>query len=982
MATRVEVGLKPDLFDARGEKTRRQILHAFPELSLSKDICCLDVYFIDGDDLEEEWISEAFCDPVIQDIAIDSLLSTDFSWYIEIGYKPGVTDNVGHSAEYALSLITDKKVPVYSARGFRLKDALSREMIRRIAQECLANELIQHVRIFSGQDSSGIDPYIPVVGGLHDPYVEEISLEISDEDLLRLSQVRTLALTVEELTTIARHFRDQEILDDRVRVGLGENITDVELEALAQTWSEHCKHKIFNAAIRYEEGGTTEEISSLFDTYIRASTSAIRSSAGAHDICVSVFTDNAGVIRFNKEYNLVFKVETHNSPSALDPYGGALTGIVGVNRDPFGTGIGAKLIFNTDVFCFASPFYTDALPPKILHPMRIFEGVREGVEHGGNKSGIPTVNGCIVFDNRYLGKPLVYCGTAGIMPAEIGGNPSHIKEIHPGDLIVMSGGRIGKDGIHGATFSSEEFHESSPTSAVQIGDPITQKKLFDFLLKARDLALYRAITDNGAGGLSSSVGEMARLCGGCLIELEKPPLKYHGLSPWEILLSEAQERMTLAVPPENIDAFLSLSVQMDVESTVIGTFTDSGKFQCTYDGKTVAYLDLDFLHNGLPQMHLRASWHQLEHPKVSTPEPEDHGLRLIEILQRLNICSKEYIIRQYDHEVQGGSVIKPLMGVNCDGPSDAAVLRPLLNSPEGVVVANGIIPRYSDLDTYHMAACSLDEALRNYICVGGDPAHWACLDNFCWCDPITSSKNPDGEYKLAQLVRANKALYDYTTAFSCPMISGKDSMKNDYIVGDIKISIPPTLLISVIGKIGDVSRSVSMDVKYPGDLMYILGKTKKELGGSEYYASLGLKGGSVPKVDSSTARTRYTLLHQAIFSGLVSSSHDISDGGLVVCLAEKAFAGGLGIRVDLASVPVEDDMSDTEILYSESQSRIVITVPPDKADQIEALFGNDAAPIGHVVPDGRMVVRSHNGGTLIDEDIMKLKSAWKAPLNF
>ncbi|HPC48223.1 MAG TPA: AIR synthase-related protein, partial [Deltaproteobacteria bacterium] len=393
----------------------------------------------------------------------------------------------------------------------------------------------------------------------------------------------------------------------------------------------------------------------------------------------------------------------------------------------------------------------------------------------------------------------VYCGTAGIMLREIAGRPSHIKQVLPGDLIVMSGGRIGKDGIHGATFSSEELHEESPTSAVQIGDPITQKKLTDFLLVARDRGLYRAITDNGAGGLSSSVGEMAVLSGGCRIDLHKAPLKYAGLMPWEILLSEAQERMTLAVPPEHLEEFMRLSREMGVESTEIGTFTDSGYFHCTYGERTVAYLSLDFLHNGLPPLRLKARWTPPPADDMETPSPADHGRTLKEMLGRLNICSKEYVVRQYDHEVQGGSAVKPLVGKSCDGPSDAAVVRPLLDSEEGVVVSCGIVPRYSDIDTYHMAACALDEALRNYVCVGGDPDHWAFLDNFCWCDPVESEKNPDGAFKLAQLVRANMALHDYAVAFSCPMISGKDSMKNDYIGAGIKISIPPTILISVIG---------------------------------------------------------------------------------------------------------------------------------------------------------------------------------------
>jgi phosphoribosylformylglycinamidine synthase len=461
----------------------------------------------------------------------------------------------------------------------------------------------------------------------------------------------------------------------------------------------------------------------------------------------------------------------------------------------------------------------------------------------------------------------------------------------------MTGGRIGKDGIHGATFSSEELHEESPTAAVQIGDPITQKKMTEFLLKARDLELYHSITDNGAGGLSSSVGEMARDIG-CRLELEKAPLKYAGLNPWEILLSEAQERMTLAVPPSKIEAFLQLAQKMDVEATVLGKFTNTGTFHVLYGGRTVGYLDMDFLHGGLPKMRLKAAWkpENFEEPQLTVPE--DLTETLHQMLSRFNICSKESIIRQYDHEVQGGSVVKPLVGRENDGPSDAAIIRPILDSYEGVVVSNGICPRYSDIDTYHMMACAIDEAIRNNVAVGGRIDRMVGLDNFCWPDPIQSEKTPDGEYKLAQLVRANKALYDFTTAFGVPCISGKDSMKNDYLIGTTKISIPPTVLFSAMGKIDDARKAVTMDAKRPGDLVYIFGETLNELGGSEYYAMKGYIGNNVPRVDAARAKELYRRLNKSTEEGLVASCHDCSDGGIGVALAETAFAGGLGMEID------------------------------------------------------------------------------------
>ncbi|MBN2568544.1 MAG: phosphoribosylformylglycinamidine synthase, partial [Deltaproteobacteria bacterium] len=597
MVHRIEIGFREGIRDVLGERTKRKITEHLG-ISLEK-VQTIDVYTIEGDlgkATLEDIAGGPLSDPIIQRYAIDRGLAEDFDWLIEVGFRPGVTDNVGKTAKAAIQFfvgdIESGHLDVYTSRQYIIKGTLDRNDIEKIASRLLANELIQRYEIVNAKDwnpAKGMNASVPRVVIDDGPDITEIDLDVKDEELQEISAKMVLALTTDEMKIIGNYLKDESVVIERKKVGLGERITDAELESLAQTWSEHCKHKIFNSLITYrEEEGTITAIDSLFDTFIKGSTKRIREGLEDDDWCLSVFVDNAGIIKFNDAFNLVFKVETHNSPSALDPYGGALTGIVGVNRDPFGTGKGARLIFNTDVFCFASPYYSKKLPPRVLHPRRIYEGVREGVEHGGNKSGIPTVNGCIVFDERYLGKPLVYCGTGGIMPSRILGEETHTKEIYPGDLIVMTGGRIGKDGIHGATFSSEELHEGSPVTAVQIGDPITQKKMTDFLLIARDRGLFRAITDNGAGGLSSSVGEMARLCGGCKMDLMNAPLKYAGLKPWEILISEAQERMSLAVDPDRIDELLELAGKMDVEATVLGTFTDSGMFHILYDGRTVA----------------------------------------------------------------------------------------------------------------------------------------------------------------------------------------------------------------------------------------------------------------------------------------------------------------------------------------------------------------------------------------------------------
>lgn len=992
MPHRIEVGFKPGIRDALGEKIKRRIRQDLNIQGVS-EVRTIEVYTLDFSLSSEDLKALAtgpFSDPIIQCYSIDYPLASDFDWLIEVGFRPGVTDNVGRTAreavELRLSVTLRPEEKVYTSRQYLLKGDLDKLTVTRIATDLLANELIQTYQIFSFDNwdrEKGVGIFIPRVREDQEIKVEEIDLMVSDEELMRISKERFLALNLDEMKEIQKYLKDARVLQERKKTGLGGKLTDCEIEAIAQTWSEHCKHKIFNAIIEYREGEVIKRIDSLFNTFIKRATEKIRNSMGKKDFCLSVFKDNAGVIRFNDEYNLVMKVETHNTPSALDPYGGALTGIVGVNRDPFGTGKGARLIFNTDVFCFASPFYSKPLPPRILHPRRIYEGVREGVEHGGNKSGIPTVNGSIVFDDRFLGKPLVYCGTAGIMPRLIRGEPSELKTVIPGDLIVMTGGRIGKDGIHGATFSSEELHEGSPATAVQIGDPIVQKRMTDFLLKARDLGLYRCITDNGAGGLSSSVGEMAILSGGCELHLDRAPLKYHGLNPWEILLSEAQERMTLAVDPQKIDEFLKLAEKMEVEATVLGRFTDSGKFHCFYKGKTVAYLDMEFLHYGVPRMKLQAVWEKKTYEEPEFSEPEDLTLTLHEMLSRLNICSKESVVRQYDHEVQGGSVVKPLVGKWNDGPSDAGIIRPLLDRKEGVVISHGICPRYSDIDTYHMMACAIDEGIRNYIAVGGNPNHMAGLDNFCWCDPVKSEKTPDGEYKLAQLVRANQALYHYTVAFGIPCISGKDSMKNDYQIGDIKISIPPTVLFSVIGKIDDITKAVTMDVKRAGDLVYVLGRTYEELGGSEYYASKGFIGNNCPRVNAVRAKRLYQSLHNAIVRGLVNSCHDCSDGGLGVALAETSFSGDYGIEVDLKKIPRYSVSRNDYLLFSETQSRFIVTVSQRKCKEFETIMkGNVFACVGKVRRDGRFVIRGLQGKIVIDAEIQSLKESWQKTLRF
>ena len=965
MDFRIEISVKSKWNDSRAESVLRTI-KSFTGKDDIREIRTRDVFTVCADitKADAERIGKELANPVTQTpvVGATSDIGFDYDYIVSVGFKPGVTDNVGRTAHEAIGDIIGRKLrkdeQVFSSIEYFMKaPSLSREDVAEITGKVLANELIESVRVLSRAEAEkeGIPLNKPLVSGNSgEGMVRIFDLNCSDEELLEISRKGILALSLEEMKSIQNYFHTCK---DREKYGLTSEPTDVELEILAQTWSEHCKHKIFSADVDYEdEKGDHKKIRSLFKTYIFNSTNEIKKKV---NFLVSVFKDNAGVVRFNDKLDLVYKVETHNSPSALDPYGGAMTGIVGVNRDPMGTGQGAELLINVWGYCLGSPFTKpEDVPEGLLHPRRLRDGIHKGVIDGGNQSGIPYGIGWEYFDDRYIGKPLVYCGTVGTLPRKIHGRNGWEKEIRPGDIIVMTGGRIGKDGIHGATFSSEELHKDSPVQAVQIGDPITQKRMSDFLSEARERLLYRFVTDNGAGGLSSSVGEMAEVSGGCSLDLKKAPLKYSGMQPWEILISEAQERMSFAVPPEKLDEFLKLAAERDVEATVLGTFNDSGKFHVTWGDKTVCSLDISFMHEGLPRMHLKAKW-----TPPHFPEPETKGRDLAKdvtaMMARLNLCSCEYKARQYDHEVKGLSVIKPYTGVKRDVASDACVCMAEPLGREGIVLSQGILPRYSDIDTYHMMASCIDLGIRRAVAAGADPDHIAGLDNFCWPDPVQSEKTPDGEYKMAQLVRANQALYDYTKAFRVPCISGKDSMKNDSTRGGRKISIPPTVLFSTIGKIDDVAHAVSVDAKFAGDRVYVIGLTKDELGGSEYYAMLGAHGNNVPKVDAASARALYHALADIIRHDLAHSVITPSLGGIAAAAAKSALGGRVGFDLDLEKLPVEGTLSTAKKLFSESNSRFILTCSPEDAEEVEKrLKGFPFAAAGVTTEDPVLVFRS------------------------
>ena len=884
--------------------------------------------------------------------------------------KPGVMDPVAASTVGAAQDAGFDVDAVRTLRKYWLSD-VGDSSLEPICRRALSNDAIEQV-VVGPLEMDQLD-----VGEPYEFKLVTIPIrELDDVGLEKLSKEGQLYLTLIEMQTIRAHF-----------VSLGRDPTDIELESVAQTWSEHCSHKTLAGRIHYRGPSLSDpqqvderQFDNMLKETVFAATQTIRKNLGDDDWCVSVFKDNAGVVTFDDEFHACFKVETHNHPSALEPYGGANTGIGGVIRDPMGTGMGAKPVCNTDVFCFAPPETpVDSLPPGVLHPRRVMKGVVSGVRDYGNRMGIPTVNGAVYFDRRYLGNPLVYCGNVGMIPVGM-----EDKEVKPDDLIVALGGRTGRDGIHGATFSSAELtseSESLSGGAVQIGNAITEKMVLDVLLQARDRGLYNAVTDCGAGGFSSAVGEMGEEVG-AEVWLDKAPLKYDGLTYTEIWISEAQERMVLAVPQESWDELRELCESEGVEAAVLGRFAPTGRLQLTFHGHVVGDVSMQFLHDGRPPVIRDAIYEPAPITDIQLPSmtSDDHRSVLLDILGSLNVASKEWVIRQYDHEVQGGSVVKPLVGPQCDGPGDAAVVRPLLNSKRGLVISCGMNPHYGDFDTYHMACSAIDEAMRNAVAVGADPSKIAILDNFCW-------GYTDRAETLGSLVRSAIACYDMAVALGTPFISGKDSLNNEFSYQDESgdkqtISIPPSLLISAMGQIEDVAKSVTMDAKESGNVVFQVGETKSELGGSHLSLVRKLSGGQAPTVDSIQAKQTFAKMHAAISGGLVRSCHDLSEGGLAVAAVEMAMAGGLGMKLDIAELA--GDLSATEALFSESNTRFLVEVSADKADEFAQEMSSGKIlcfRLGTIDSTDNLTITSGDE-TVLGVKIGDAKAAWQQPLNW
>jgi len=1030
----------------------------------------------------DQLLRQLLIDPVTQEAGLSQNPDNSGTAHIvDIFFHQGVTDTLAESILTGASMlgITTLK-HVATGRRYILDDRLSKDEVLYITEALLYNPVIQNYVLYDtvGADLSRPAPIDRPSQAFHYPD-EKVKKhnraptyiplsDMTDLQLRELSKTGLLALNLDEMRTIQQHYKEQQ-----------REPTDVELETLAQTWSEHCSHKTFKATIHYQELDSEgklleqETINGLLKQYIMRATQQMNLPW-----VVSAFSDNAGIVRFTESQDIAFKVETHNHPSAIEPFGGANTGVGGVIRDLLG--VSAQPVACTDILCFGPPgTSTEELPTGVLSPHRIASGVVNGVRDYGNKMGIPTVNGAILYHQGYIYNPLVFCGCLGILP-----RGSHPHQVQSGDRIVVLGGRTGRDGIHGATFSSGEMSSeinAQAGTAVQIGAPITEKKVADVIIQARDRQLYTAITDCGAGGFSSAIGEMGAETG-AYVELEKAPLKYQGLAPWEIWLSEAQERMVLAVPPEKLDALLEICAIEEVEASMIGTFTADHRLTVSYHGQIVADMDMIFLHEGRPGRTLEAVWVRngmtdqagrpqgsplhLNVPEVSenvnvgagfaparyvrneTGRPQGSPLHLnvpgvfehvnvgeglalarfipapikppytdnlLSLLRHPTIASKESVVRRYDHEVQGATVLKPMVGRAGNGPGDAAVLQPILDDETrfiapvaGIVLSNGINPLYGEIDPYHMAINAVDEALRNLVAVGGDIERAALLDNFCW-------GNPDDPVQLGLLVRAVKGCFDAAIGYETPFISGKDSLNNEYRSDGERLCVIPTLLISAVGVIDDAAQTIDMSLKQPGDLLYQIGITRNELAGShfaeiirhslnvqetdvsgyEYSRGVPLRSPSfltntsVPHVDVETARITMKALGSAIRKGLVQACHDLSEGGLAVAAAEMSLAGLLGMSIDVGVIPLEASVSgDTGSrdrlnimrLFSESPSRFLVEVALEQQDAFEAYMRTNGvqnlACIGVVNDIERFVIQNVNE-VLIDLSVNELQAAWR-----
>ncbi len=957
----VEVSPRPGAPDPAGDAARADLASAGIAVA---SVATSSVYLVAGLLAEADVARlsrELFSDPVLEEARHGPYPGPLAEWpegTVLVAKRPGVMDPVEASVRRGIADLGLSATAVRTARRYRIAGMGDRAALRAAVERVLANPVVEEILIGTVPPAPGA-PTKPEPPPDLPPAASVPLRDLDGPALVALSRRMALALSEPEMAAVRDFFRAAH-----------RDPTDVELETLAQTWSEHCKHKTLTAEVRYD--GRT--FKNLLQETIFAATAEL-----ARPYCLSVFRDNAGVVRLDDEWAVAVKVETHNHPSAIEPTGGAGTGSGGVIRDVLGTGRGARPILCTDTFGVAPPDHAGALPPGVLHPRRVLRGVVAGVRDYGNRMGIPTAAGGLLVHPGYLGSPLVFAGCVGVLPAS-----AVAKEVRPGDRIVLAGGRTGRDGIHGATFSSEALSADSErisATAVQIGNAIEEKRLVEGVLRVRDLGALRAITDCGAGGLSSAVGEMGEGTG-AEVELSLVPLKYEGLSPAEVWVSEAQERMVLAVPPERLEDALRALADEEVEATAIGRFTSDRRLRVLWRGKPVADLPMEFLHQGLPRTPREARWTPPPAAEPKTGPPPAPGAEILAMLSDWTVCSREWIVRQYDHEVQGGTVGKPFVGARAEGPSDGCVVRPDPRSFRGVAIAHGANPRYGELDPHAMAVSAVDEALRNLVAMGADLGTVALLDNFVWGDT-------DDPEVLGGLVRACLGCRDAALAYGAPFVSGKDSLHNVYVAPDgRRLPVPGTLLVTALAVVPDVRRLVTSDLKRPGDALYLVGVTRDELGGSLFHARRGARGANVPRPEPERARRVLAAVTAATGRGVVRAAHDPSEGGLGVALAEMCLGGDLGASVSIEALPrVAADTAwsptDGALLFSESPSRVLCEVAPGDAAAFERCCQAAGAPvarIGDVSADPRLVLRGRGGATVADVTVAEIRRAFREPL--
>ncbi len=779
--------------------------------------------------------------------------------------------------------------------------------------------------------------------------------ELSSDALTQLSKDMKLSLSTEDMLAVQKIFCEE-----------GREPTDVELEVVAQTWSEHCKHRIFAATITHELNGQQETVNSIYKTYVKQPTRSIMEQKPG--FVLSCFVDNAGFITLDDELSICLKAETHNHPSAIEPYAGANTGLGGVIRDILGAGKGAKPIANLDVFCFGAPDTPESVVEQsnVIHPLGIMRGVVHGVRDYGNRMGIPTTSGAIQFDPTYIYNPLVYCGTAGVIPRK-----DIDKEMKPGLAVVVIGGRTGKDGLHGATFSSAGMGEDSHVedqTAVQIGNPIEEKKCLDVILEARERGLIEFITDCGAGGFSSAAGEMLSETGGNLY-LERAPLKEANMDSWQIFLSESQERMVLAVWPEHLDELQKLSDTFQTEMTVLGESNDSGILRVWHDGELVCELDNSKLHDA-PTKYLSSTF--TSPPALTGVELDDSQLEsdLKQVFGDFAIVSREPIIREYDHEVQGNTILKPLAGASGDAPQDASVID-IDGSEKLMGLGLSILPEWGKTDPYAMGAASVDETVRQLIICGTNPDKIALLDNFCMGNPETPTE-------LGRLVECTKAIRDAALSYGAPYVSGKDSFYNYYDTADGPVNIPVTFLCSGFGVVENAEHVRGSSIRQQGSQLFLLGNTEDEMGASVYARIKGIKDCKVPATDCDANFAMYKAYYAALTQGLVLSAHDLSEGGLAVAAAEMAFSGKGGISLDIDSLPTQNGWKNLVVpCFCESTGRILVEVDESMAKEFEAaMAGHPCARVGEVTAGDKLCLTSGEK-TVLEASLTELKNIWK-----